>query len=241
MNILRQRAGSPNSFPADPVEADLPSTSTTLTSIGEAGASAAAEKFKKQKAREEKRAKKQKERLDFDFPSDAKRREERREKAKMKEKGGVEVVEEEDSREVEAGGSGSGHGNGRWEDGGHVNFWADLEKNVSALRSCFHLGSGHPSTDHVLDADLFSPQRNNLYPQSMTWPRSTRTSSQTHSPCTSADRTRRPSHGILIGSSRGWTRRRLEKRQSGYAKGIGTFLRFRTVESSAFIMCTRHI
>ncbi|WWC58697.1 uncharacterized protein I303_101241 [Kwoniella dejecticola CBS 10117] len=83
---------------------NLPSTSTSR----DAGKSLLGKHLEK-KAREEKRERKQKARLDFDFPSETARRNKGKEK------------ERPDSEE--------NGGMGTWETGGHLNLFADLERD----------------------------------------------------------------------------------------------------------------
>lgn len=85
------------------------------------------EKLRKERKRKEREERKQKARLDFDFPSESARREKRREE-KRKEAGEL-------SR---AGGMGehnedgiSGADTRMWESDGHLNFFTDIERNVS--------------------------------------------------------------------------------------------------------------
>ncbi|GFZ43570.1 hypothetical protein JCM24511_01290 [Saitozyma sp. JCM 24511] len=114
LDILRRRAGSPQD------EGDLPSTSSTRDR-GET----LLERHRKEKARQEKRDRKQKERLDFDFPSETARRADRRaERDKDKGRGRGQERDEEGHGD----GVGAG-GNEVWESGGHLNFFADLERN----------------------------------------------------------------------------------------------------------------
>jgi hypothetical protein len=116
LDILRRRAGSPEE------EGDLPSTSATRDR-GET----LLERHRKEKARQEKKERKQRERLDFDFPSETARRADRRaERDKDKGRGRGQERDEEGHGD----GVGAG-GNEVWESGGHLNFFADLERNVS--------------------------------------------------------------------------------------------------------------
>jgi hypothetical protein len=113
LEILRRRAGSP--------EDDLPSTSSTRDK-----GDTLLERHRKEKARQEKRERKTRERLDFDFPSESARREAGRETGKG---GGRQNAREED------------HGAGKdetWESGGHLNFFADLERNVNTSQLVGH-------------------------------------------------------------------------------------------------------
>lgn len=80
--------------------------------------------------REEKKERKLKERLDFDFPSETARRE-----AKDKAKGKGKAVEQEDGDErfrvnrTER--EGEEFLDKSWDDRGHINFFQDIEQNVS--------------------------------------------------------------------------------------------------------------
>lgn len=144
LNELRKRAGSPSfrspSPPLDPADENLPSTSSAPDLA--AASSRLVEKHRKEKARQEKREKKQKERLDFDFPSESAKRDERRRARKEgeasgsgsasvtaavpKRTGGV----DRDDMWVDDGAQGE-DASGVWESAGHINLFADVEKNVS--------------------------------------------------------------------------------------------------------------
>ncbi|WWD09455.1 hypothetical protein V865_007579 [Kwoniella europaea PYCC6329] len=102
LSQLRRRAGSPPFVEDD----NLPSTSTSRDS-----GKSLLEKHREKKAREEKRERKKRDRLDFDFPSETARRN----KGKERER---ERHDEEEGRGME-----------RWETGGHMNLFADLEKD----------------------------------------------------------------------------------------------------------------
>ncbi|WVQ85394.1 hypothetical protein IAT38_007559 [Cryptococcus sp. DSM 104549] len=114
LSLLRRRAGSPSE---EGEEDNLPSTSTSRAP--EAGGSSLLEQHKKKKAREEKQAKKKRDRLDFDFPS------EQRSGGKGKGKGREEERERERRDEGELG----------WEVGGHVNLFADAERDQSSFKA----------------------------------------------------------------------------------------------------------
>ncbi|WVW82349.1 hypothetical protein I302_104356 [Kwoniella bestiolae CBS 10118] len=105
LSLLRRRAGSP-SFQNDEGEGDLPSTSASRDS-----GKSLLERHREKKAKEEKRERKRKDRLDFDFPSETARRNKGKEKEKYND-------DEEERGEM-----------GKWETGGHLNFFADLEKD----------------------------------------------------------------------------------------------------------------
>ncbi|KAK8865955.1 hypothetical protein IAR55_001104 [Kwoniella newhampshirensis] len=112
LHILRRRAGSPSFQPPEEEDDNLPSTSTVRDGQLPGGSgSSLLERHRKEKAREEKREKKRRDRLDFDFPTESARRD------KGKEKGGSERDEEEGRRAD------------KWEVDGHLNFFADLERN----------------------------------------------------------------------------------------------------------------
>ncbi|WVR05923.1 hypothetical protein IAU60_002949 [Kwoniella sp. DSM 27419] len=102
LTALRRRAGSPSFQEED--EDNLPSTSTRRD---KGDGLSLLEKHKRDKAREEKRERKKRDRLDFDFPSETARR------SKGKERAEREALDEEDKT---------------WQSGGHVNLFADLEK-----------------------------------------------------------------------------------------------------------------
>lgn len=142
LNELRRRAGSP-SFrdPADAAADDnLPSTSDQRDLSRAEGL---LEKHRKDKARQEKRERKAKERLDFEWPSETARREARRAE-RRKEEGRA-----DDDRNKDRAGERDGHrsedGAGtsagfeeRWMENGHINLFADIEKEVSiSLVYCF--------------------------------------------------------------------------------------------------------
>ncbi|ORX36014.1 hypothetical protein BD324DRAFT_629861 [Kockovaella imperatae] len=101
LDLLRRRAGSPS------LDDNLPSTSSSRP-----GESSLLERHRKAKAKAEKEERKRKERLDFDFPSETARkaRDGRR---------------EADGYDVD----GDGREAIKWESGGHVNFFTDIEKS----------------------------------------------------------------------------------------------------------------
>ncbi|WWD17854.1 hypothetical protein CI109_102298 [Kwoniella shandongensis] len=119
LDILRRRAGSPSFQPSanDQEEDNLPSTSTSRDGFANGGGSTLIEKHRKAKAREEKREKKKRDRLDFDFPSGDIRRDKGKEREKEPD------AEREKERE-------RGTGTEKWEVDGHLNFFADLERNA---------------------------------------------------------------------------------------------------------------
>lgn len=129
---------------------NLPSTS----SLPDASAKfALLDRQREKKLKAEKREKKVRERLDFDWPGESARREKKREEKRaekgMKEggaKGGEEGMRPTEGRGTEKASARrevDGYDlddNGRsaaagdvWESGGHVNLFADLEKNVSPV------------------------------------------------------------------------------------------------------------
>ncbi|WWC66294.1 uncharacterized protein I206_100195 [Kwoniella pini CBS 10737] len=83
---------------------DLPSTSASRDS-----GKSLLERHREKKAKEEKRERKKRDRLDFDFPSETARRNKGKEKEQV-------IDEEEKSM-------------GKWETGGHLNLFADLERD----------------------------------------------------------------------------------------------------------------
>jgi hypothetical protein len=130
LNELRRRAGSPSfqSQGADD-EDNLPSTSSTRQGDGQGDS--LLERHRRDKARQEKRERKAKERLDFEWPSETARKEARR-KERRAEAG--EAPERQDERgEGGWGGRRAGEGSGGddvelYEPSGHINLFADLEK-----------------------------------------------------------------------------------------------------------------
>ncbi|WRT64180.1 uncharacterized protein IL334_001109 [Kwoniella shivajii] len=110
LSILRRRAGSP-SFVEN--EDDLPSTSSARDSADRSGKSLI-DKHREKKAKEEKREKKKRDRLDFDFPSESARRDKGKSKLTRDE------IEEE-------------RGSDKWNSGGHVNLFADIEKDAKPV------------------------------------------------------------------------------------------------------------
>ena len=140
----------------------MPSTSTTRDP-----AAAAVEKRKK----ELKKERKAKDRLDFDFPTNT----------AFVSKGKKKDVEEREAYDVDE------SGRDAWNSGGHVNFFADLERDVGL------------SLVHECEVDVHR-DRASRYRASKNWPRRRGSKSWTSSRCISVDRTRRPNLGIPIGS-----------------------------------------
>jgi hypothetical protein len=179
---------------------DLPSTSSTRDR-GET----LLERHRKEKARQDKKDRKQKERLDFDFPSETARRADRRAE-RDKDKGRGRGQE----RDGEGHGDGVGAGgNEVWESGGHLNFFADLERNVgdpttpysSLLASVdgacvHHLASAEPWLTRRFPFSRPEMPRNL---RSRTLPSGKRSRKPIRLQCTWAVRRRRPSRGMPIG------------------------------------------
>ncbi|WWC86292.1 uncharacterized protein L201_001165 [Kwoniella dendrophila CBS 6074] len=112
LSTLRRRAGSP-SYVDNQIDNDnLPSTSSSRDKDHGHGKSLI-ERHREKKAKEEKREKKKRDRLDFDFPSETARRNKGKDKAKYDE-------DDEDS---------GARGMGKWETDGHLNLFADLERD----------------------------------------------------------------------------------------------------------------
>lgn len=84
------------------------------------------ERHKKEKARQEKREKKVRDRLDFEWPSETAKKEAKRAE-RRKEMG----YTEEQGRERERDEKDRGPGGEIWETDGHINLFADLEREVS--------------------------------------------------------------------------------------------------------------
>jgi hypothetical protein len=144
MDALRRKAGSPG-LPDDQFNRDanarrdiedddnLPSTS----SFKQVEGGGLMQRHRKAKARAEKEEKRRRDRLDFDFPSETTRKEKLR-------------ADKDKERERMAGARGATGSydydeNGResqspWMSGGHLNFFADIEKVSSSTTSS--LGTG---------------------------------------------------------------------------------------------------
>ena len=133
LDELRRRAGSP-SFQQQGEDDNLPSTSTFRNEK----ADGLLERHRKDKARQEKREKKAKERLDFEWPAETARKEARRAERR---RGDGHEDEGRDRRRVldEAGEDRGGDRafDEAWMDNGHINLFADVEKEVcSSLGVC---------------------------------------------------------------------------------------------------------
>jgi hypothetical protein len=138
---LRRRAGSP-SLQVEEEDDNLPSTSASKDPNIDVGSSLL-EKHRKKKAREEKKERKIRERLDFDFPSETARREAR---LQAKEKGKGKEVEVDHGRDEDERFSGLVRGDEEekyhdksWDDGGHINFFQDIEQSVGLVSSSYCL------------------------------------------------------------------------------------------------------
>lgn len=122
---LRRRAGSPSlqQDGRDEGEDDnLPSTSTQRDT---SAADGLIEKHRKEKARQEKRERKAKERLDFDWPSETAKKEAKRAE-RRREDGYRDQTDGEREGRVEMGLT------DEWLENGHINLFADVEKEVRA-------------------------------------------------------------------------------------------------------------
>lgn len=124
LDALRRRANSPSfANEYEGAEDYLPSTSSTKDK-----ADALVEKARRERKRKEKEERKKRDRLDFDFPSETARREQRREE-KKRELGEASQSTGRSDELDEA--SGSGADTRMWESDGHLNFFTDIERNVS--------------------------------------------------------------------------------------------------------------
>lgn len=202
LDALRRRAGSPTFAQVEEDAGDLTSTSSTKQDgIG----GGLLERHRKAKLKAEKEEKKRKDRLDFEFPSETARKE----RARLEKYGpdpveGLGGVDADKGREI------------KWESGGHLNLFADLEE-VSRIRSELdkvELTLREKQMEKGLLPDIAwvnSPRRPMLHP---------RQPNLTHSRSTSADRTRRQNHGTRTANSSGSTRRKRAKRLRYVERGI---------------------